>query len=59
MTNRELKSIKAKIDRHMKQLAKDRDYLDKTISELEGLKDCCDRAYDALWDARDALSELV
>ena len=51
------------IDRQLKKrqdaIAKERDKLDAAIEELNGLKDSCDRAYDYLQDARDALSELV
>ncbi len=50
--------IKA-IDVRQKGVAKERDKLDSMIEELEMLKDCCDRAFDSLTDARDALSELV
>jgi hypothetical protein len=40
-------------------VAKERDKLDAAISEMEDLRDSCNRAWDALQDARDALSELV
>lgn len=54
-----IKSIDKKIANHMARIAADRDKLDEYISELTHLKGNCDEAYDALQQARDALSELV
>lgn len=48
-----------RIDKHMASVAKERDKLDETISELESLKEDCDNAWNCLQDARDALSEMV
>jgi len=48
-----------KIDAQMKAVGKERDKIDELIGELTDLRDNCDTAYQALWDARDALSELV
>jgi hypothetical protein len=48
-----------KISKHMEGIAEERDLLDETISELVQLQDNCSTAYDNLWHARDALSELV
>ena len=59
MTKREAKRIQAMIEKHMKAVGQRRDKLDSAIMELEGLRESCQTAYDALWDARDALSELV
>ena len=36
-----------------------RDEIDNMISEMESLKEVCNRAYESLRDAREALSELV
>jgi len=47
------------IEVRMAAVAKERDKLDDAISEMEGLKENCETAYDALQTARDALSELV
>ena len=59
MTKREAKRIQAMIEKHMKAVGQRRDKLDEAIGELEDLRNVCQNAYDALWDARDALSELV
>ena len=48
-----------KIDAQMKAVGKERDKIDELIGELTDLMDNCDTAYQALWHARDALSELV
>lgn len=40
-------------------MAKERDKIDDTISELSELKDDCEEAYELLMQARDKLSELV
>ena len=47
------------IENHMKAVEKERDAIEDPMSEMIALKDSCDRAYDALQDARDALSEMV
>ncbi|WP_407305370.1 hypothetical protein [Acinetobacter sp.] len=59
MNTRKIESILKGIDKHMAQIAKDRDKLDEFIDELVGLKENCDEAYDHLQRARDALSEMV
>lgn len=59
MNKRKIESIIKGIDKHMKQVAKDRDKLDDFIGELSSLKEDCDEAWDCLQSARDALSELV
>lgn len=43
----------------MKAVAKERDKLDEAIADMEQLRECCDRAWEDLQSARDALSELV
>ncbi len=53
------KRIIKQIEARMNAVAAQRDKLDDLISELEGLKESCTRAHDALQEARDALSELV
>lgn len=47
------------IETRQRGVASERDKLDTVISEATDLKDSCDRAWDALQEARDALSELV
>ena len=59
LNKREINVWKRKIEKHMATVAKERDAIDSLINDLTSLKDSCDRAYDALWCARDALSELV
>jgi hypothetical protein len=51
--------VQKNITVRMETVAAERDKLDVMIDELTGLKDSCQRAYDDLWSARDALSELV
>lgn len=53
--NKMMKELKTRQD----AVAKERDKLDEFIDELAGLKESCNRAWDALQEARDALSELV
>jgi len=43
----------------MAGVAAERDKLDELISEMQSLRDDCDDAYNALQDARDALSKMV
>jgi len=59
MNKRQVESWKKKIEKHMVAVAKQRDSIDETISELEELREVCRRSYDHMIDARDALSELV
>lgn len=47
------------IEKRRDAVGKERDRLDDLIGELEGLRDSCDRAWDDLQSARDALSELA
>jgi hypothetical protein len=54
-----LKKVEAEIKKRQEAVAAERDKLDDYISELIDLRESCDRAWDALQDARDALSELV
>jgi len=48
-----------KIEQVMVNVAKERDKLDDLIDTATSLKEDCDNAYDAMQQARDALSELV
>jgi len=59
MKKQTIRSIERKLKAHQDQIAKDRDNLDRTISDLEDLREECHRAWESLQDARDALSELV
>lgn len=54
-----LKALEKQIETRQKAVAKERDRIDALLSEFDGLRESCDRAWDALQDARDALSELV
>ena len=54
-----MSTIQREIEKRQKAIAKERDKLDELISELTSLRDCCERAWDDLQMARDALSELV
>ena len=54
-----LKNYEKHVEKRMLDIAKTRDKLDDTISEMEELRDNCNEAYDHLQDARDALSRLV
>lgn len=53
------KKMITEIDKRMAAVGKERDRLDKFISEVEDLREDCDEAWDHLQRARDALSELV
>lgn len=59
MTANKSASIVKGIEKHMKQVAKDRDKIDEFIQTLEQLREDCQDAFDSLTDARDALSRLV
>ena len=59
ITDRQVAALMRKIEKHRDAVAKTRDALDDAIAELEGLKGCCDEAWDNLQRARDALSELA
>lgn len=51
--------IEKHIAKMQEDVGKQRDKLDEYICELGELAESCERAWDALQDARDALSELV
>lgn len=53
------KALDKKLERVSKKIAEDRDRLDAIIADAEGLSESCQRAYEALQEARDALSEYV
>jgi hypothetical protein len=59
MARNKMLSMVTQIKKRQDAVAKERDRLDDMICELEGLRDCSQRAWDCLQDARDALSELV
>lgn len=54
-----IEALIKQIDKRMAGVAAERDRLDEVIAAAEGLKESCERAHDALQDARDALNELV
>jgi hypothetical protein len=53
------KQMKAKLKNHGEAVAKERDELRDFASEVDDLADTCDRAYDSIRCAIDALSELA
>lgn len=59
LTAKQVAAMVRKIEKHRDAVGKTRDALDDAIAELEGLKGCCDEAWDNLQRARDALSELA
>ena len=59
MNRRSITSAIKEIKKRELSVGKERDKLCDLIDELSELKECCDRAYDALAEAREALSELV
>ena len=52
-------TIEKELVKRQTAVGKERDKLDEFIGELGDLRESCDRAWDALQEARDALSELV
>ena len=54
-----IKSWIKQIEVRQAAIGKERDKIDAMIEEMSGLKECCDRAWDELQNARDSLSELV
>jgi hypothetical protein len=58
-TKKQIAGWVKQIEKRMAGVAAERDKLDETISSLQDLEESCTRAYDALQEARDALSELV
>ena len=59
MPRNKMRAMITQIEKRRDQVGKERDKLDDMIAELEGLRDCSQRAWGCLQDARDALSELV
>ena len=47
------------LQKHQTDVGKVRDRLRRDISEMDGLAESCERAYDDLQHAIDALSELA
>ena len=59
LTSKQISSMMKRVEKHRDAVSKVRDALDDAIAELEGLRGCCDAAWDDLQRARDALSELA
>ena len=59
MSDFNLKDVIEKVEDQMKAVGRERDKIDNLIGDLTSLRDACEEAYDALWDAREALSEIV
>jgi len=59
MPRNKMTAMIRQIEKRRVAVGKERDKLDELIGELTQLRDNCQTAYDDLWHARDALSELV
>ena len=59
MNKKTIQGWDRKIKARQDAVAKERDKLDEVIDEITMLRESCDKAWDSLQDARDALSELV
>lgn len=59
MTAKQVARWTKKLEAERTKVGKTRDGLRDTLDELEGLKESCDRAYDSLGEAIDALSEMA
>lgn len=59
MKKMSIKSMIRRVEKHLADVAKIRDTIDSSISEMSDLRDDCENAWDSLQRARDALSELV
>lgn len=55
----ETKQWKKTLEKRMKEVGSVRDQIREDISEMEDLRDCCERAYEDIQRAIDALSELA
>lgn len=55
----DIKEMKFELSKSMNAIAEERDKIDDLISEAMNLRDNCDRVYEDLEHARNALSELV
>lgn len=58
-TKKQIEGWIKQLQKRMDGVAAERDKIDDALDELGMMKDTCDRAYENLQDARDALSELV
>ena len=58
-TKKQIEGWINQVQKRMDGVAAERDKIDEVLEELNMLKDDCERAYDLLQIARDALSELV
>lgn len=54
-----IKAIEKRIAKMQEDIGDERDKLDDFIAEIEELKETCEQAWDALQEARDALSQFV
>ena len=59
MNKRKVESWKRQIQKRMSEVAKVRDAIRDDVTEMEALGDCCERAYDEMERACEALSELT
>jgi hypothetical protein len=59
MTKRQIESMMKKIEKHRDAVGRTRDALGEAIGALEGLRSCCEDAWDNMQRAHDALSELA
>lgn len=59
MDARSIKALDKQIAKRMTAVAAERDRLDDLLATVEQLKDDCADAWNALQNARDALSRLV
>ena len=55
----DFKKIIKELEVRQAAVGAERDKLQDYIDELEGLKETCDRAYDSIYEAISALSELA
>lgn len=54
-----IKEMIDQIEDRRSAVGAERDRIDAMISDMEGLRDNCQAAWDSLSDARDALSQMV
>lgn len=59
MTKRTFQTIQRALEKKRNEVGRARDGLRDLQGEIEDLAETCDRAYDALNEAIDALSELA
>lgn len=54
-----IRQMQKTVEKAVQRVAITRDWIRDQINEMEALKDSCDRAWDSLNEAVDALSELA